>query len=234
MIRVLRWWFPFTVLLAVAPYRADAQVAQFLPEIDVYTGITHSTYFWFQAKETREDGAPTQAEIGPSFNFFAKPLVKLRNATVFDLDESKKRLWVLSGGYRYLPSPGHPTENRILLMATSNVPLKWKVLVSDRNRLEVNFLGGDATWRYRNRLTLQKTIAIASSYHPSLNASVEAFYNSRFGKWSDTAIYAGGIFPIGKRVQLEPYYEHQNNTGSSSNRQTNALGVILNLFFYRT
>ncbi len=234
MIRALRWWFLFAVLFAVAPYRTDAQVAQFLPELDVYRGVTHSTNFWFQAKETREDGAPTQAEIGPSFNVSAKPLLKLRDATAFDLDESKRRLWVLSVGYRYLPSPGNPTENRILLMATANVPFKWKVLVSDRNRLEVNFLSGNATWRYRNRLTLQKTIAIASSYHPSLNASVEAFYNSRFGKWSDTAIYAGGIFPIGKRVQLEPYYEHQNNTGSSPNRQTNALGVVLNLFFYRS
>ena len=69
------------------------------------------------------------------------------------------------------------------------------------------------------------------SYHPSLNASVECYYNSRYDKWSTTAIYAGAIFPLGSKVELNPYYEHQNSTGMAPNQQINALGLILNLFF---
>ena len=115
-------------------------------------------------------------------------------------------------------------------MATSNVPLKGKLLVSDRNRLEINFTDGNPYWRYRNRLSLQRSIAL-HSYHPSLNASAEFYYNSRYEKWSTTAIYGGCIFPIGKKVELNPYYEHQNSTGLSPNQQINALGLILNLFF---
>lgn len=208
----------------------QAQVTQFLPEADTYVGLSDHTQFWFQAKETREDQAPTQVEIGPSFNFFQKPLVKLNNATLFDLDKSKQRLLVMSVGYRYLPSPGNPSENRILIMGTLNVPLRGNILLADRNRVEVNFTNGDATWRYRNRLTLQRTITI-HSYHPSLNASVECYYNSRYDKWSTTAIYAGAIFPLGSKVELNPYYEHQNSTGMAPNQQINALGLILNLFF---
>ncbi len=49
----------------------------------------------FQAKQTREGGDPTQAEIGPSLDFYLKPWIKLQNATVFDLDEAKKRALVV-------------------------------------------------------------------------------------------------------------------------------------------
>jgi hypothetical protein len=36
---------------------------------------------------------------------------------------------------------------------------------------------------------------------------------------------------MGKHVELNPYYEHQNNTGKSPNQQLNQLGLILSLFF---
>ncbi len=169
------------LLVALVGVPAAAQVTQFLPEADVYTGVTQNTQFWFQAKQTREDSAPTQAEIGPSFNFFVKPLLKLKTRTVFDLDNSKKRLLVLSAGYRYLPSPNAQPQNRILLMATSNLPMKGNVLISDRNRLEINFTNDTPSWRYRNKPTVQKTIAIRS-YHPSPYAAAKSYYNSRYDK----------------------------------------------------
>ncbi len=212
----------------LAPLPVRAQVTEFLPEIDTYIVMTPQSQGWFQAKQTREDQAPTQVEIGPSINFFFKPLLKLNDATLFDLDKTKQRLVVFSAGYRYLPSPGNPSVNRILLMATSNIPLKG-FLITDRNRMEVNFTHGNTYWRYRNKLMLQRAIRI-TSYHPSLNAGVECYYNSRYGKWSTTALYAGSIFPIGHKVELNPYYEHQNSTGTSPSQQINALGLILNIF----
>jgi hypothetical protein len=72
-------------------------------------------------------------------------------------------------------------QHRILLMATPNVPIKGGVLVSDRNRLEITFTNGTSFWRYRNRLALQKALAVRS-YHPSFYASAEFCYNSMYGK----------------------------------------------------
>jgi len=54
--------------------------------------------------------------------------------------------------------------------------MKDRLLGSDRNRLEINLTNGNFSWRYRNRLTLQKTIAVRS-YHPALFASAEFYYN---------------------------------------------------------
>lgn len=220
------------LLVAMVRLPAGAQTLQFLPEIDVYANVGSHAQFWFQAKQTREDGAPNQAEVGPSFDFFVKPLLKLKTVAGFNLDDSKQRLLVLSVGYRYLPSPGSPSQNRVLLMATSNLPFKGGVLVSDRNRLEINYTNGNPSWRYRNRLTLQRTIGI-QSYHPSPYASAEFYYNSGYDKWSTTSIDAGCIFPLGRMTEIDPYYEHQNNTGSSPNHQVNALGLILNIYLRR-
>jgi hypothetical protein len=37
--------------------------------------------------------------------------------------------------------------------------------------------------------------------------------------------------PLGKHVEIEPYYEHQNNTGKSPNQRLNQLGLIPGLYF---
>jgi hypothetical protein len=42
----------------------------------------------------------------------------------------------------------------------------------------------------------------------------------------DIRPYAGG-----KHFQLDPYYEHENNTGKHPNQQVNAGGLVLNVYF---
>ncbi len=206
---------------------ASAQTTQFLPEIDIYVSLDPNARFAFQAKETREEGIPTQAEIGPSVEFYWRPLKNLvRNG----VDESKSRFILLSVGYRYLPSSDAPEINRILMVAAPRLPLKSKLVISDRNRGELNFSNGDLTWRYRNRLQLEREITIRS-YHPTPYANVEVYYDSKFQKWSSTAIEGGSQFPIRKHSEIDIYYEHQNNTEAGPNQQVNAVGAILNLYF---
>ncbi len=63
------------------------------------------------------------------------------------------------------------------------------------------------------------------------NGSVEAFYESRYQKWSSTSLYGGVSIPLGSKVALDAYYEHENNTGQALNQGVNALGLVLNLYF---
>jgi len=204
-----------------------AQTVEFLPEINFHAKLDSNVRFVFQAKETRENGIPKQAEIGPSMEFYWRPL---KNLLPNGVDEAKTRFILLSFGYRYLPSSDAPATNRILLMATPRFPLKAKLVVSDRNRGELNFSSGELNWRYRNRLQLEREITIRS-YRPVPYANVEAYYDSKFQKWSSIVFEAGSQFPIGKHTELDIYYEHQNNTGKAPNQQVNAAGLILNLHF---
>lgn len=208
-----------------------AQTAQVLPEVDAYFKLSSELRVSFQAKQTREASDPVQAEIGPSLDFYLKPLIRLRNTTEFDLDDAKSRPLVFSIGYRYLPQAnGSPATNRMEPVVTFNFPMKGKFLLSDRNRADLDWKSGDFTWRYRNRFQIEKRLTIRS-YHPAPYASAEFFYESQYSKWSDTAIYAGCLFPIGKHLEFNPYYEHQNNTGKSPNQQLNQLGLVLSLYF---
>src|SRR3974390_1291849 len=122
------------LILFLLPCRpANAQTFQFLPEVDVYTKLHPDIRFNFQAKETREAGDPTQVEIGPGFDFFLKPLVRLKKITTFDLDDAKSRPLVLSVGFRYVPSPDKPHIERMILAATPHFPLFAGILLTDRN-----------------------------------------------------------------------------------------------------
>ena len=217
------------LILACLP--ACAQESQFLPEIDFYAKLNSEIRFQMQAKQTREGGEPTQAEIGPSIDFYVHPWVRLDKVRRFDLDDAKSRPLVLAVGYRYLPeSNGGAATNRLEPVATSRFPVSTKVLVTDRNRFDLDWKSGSFTWRYRNRLQVEGPVRVGT-YHFTPYASVEPFYQSQYGKWSETAIYAGLIFPIGKHVQLDTYYEHQNQTGKKPNEQLNQAGLVLGLYF---
>jgi hypothetical protein len=60
----------------------------------------------------------------------------------------------------------------------------------------------------------------------------EAFYDSRYDKWSRTSLVVGSTFPITRHFELEGYLEHWNDSGGSPNWWQNAVGVVINLYFY--
>lgn len=108
------------------------------------------------------------------------------------------------------------------------MPLEAKV--SLRNRTDLRFNDGDYSWRYRPRLAIERSFAIRK-YHVTPYVRVEGYHDSAYKKWSRTALTAGCVLPIRKRSELEAYLEHQNKTETSPNKQVNALGVQLNLYF---
>ncbi len=232
MARTAEKWLTLAALVIIGCLHGMAQTDQLLPEIDTYVKVSSDLRVSFQAKETREGGDPTQAEIGPSLDFYLKPLIRLQDVTKFDLDDSKSRPLVFTVGYRYLPQANNaPATNRMEPVVTFHFPMKGRFLLTDRNRADLDWKSGNFSWRYRNRFQIEKRVTIRS-YHPGPYASVEFFYESQYSKWSDTAIYAGCLFPIGKHVEFNPYYEHQNNTGKSPNQQLNQLGSDAQFLFF--
>lgn len=208
-----------------------AQSNQFLPEIDLYSKVHKEMRFQFQASQTREANEPVQASFGPSIDFNGPPLHVLADIAKHDLDETKKRIIVSAIGYRYLPEAnGSAATNRIESDTTLRAPATHKVLLSDRNRFDLNWKSHGFTWEYRNRIRAEGPIKLGS-YHPTPYASVEGYYESEYGKVADTAIEAGCLFPIKKHVQLDTYYQHQNETGKHPNQQLDQVGVTLNLYF---
>src|SRR5580658_5492359 len=172
-LQTIFWSMAFLICLGGLPARA--QEAQFLPEVDAHLTLNSTFRAYLQAKDDRDGGDPTQFAIGPSLQIYLKPLIKLKKVTEFDLDDSKSRFLVLETGYRYITAPGAPPETRLVEAATSNFPLQAGFLVSDRNRFDLDWKSGTFTWRYRNRLNIERTVAI-HSYHFIPYVAVEPFY----------------------------------------------------------
>jgi hypothetical protein len=223
---LLKWAF----LVCFVSLPARAQDLQFLPEIDAHLKLTSSVRAYLQAKDDRDGGDPTQFTIGPSIQFYLKPLLQLKKITSFDLDDAKSRALVLETGYRYITAPGAPPENRMETIAMLHFPLKAGFLVSDMNRADLDWKSGSFTWRYENKLTVERAVSIRS-YHLIPYIAAEPYYESQYKKWSTTALYAGCRFPVGKHVVFNTYYEHENNTGKEPNRQQNYFGLALYLYF---
>jgi hypothetical protein len=218
------------LLVVFSAVTASAQSEQFWGGIDTYVKLNSNMRFFFTAAQTRESGASTDAELGPNIDFYLNPLARLKRFTLFELDQSKSRPLTLRLGYRYLPSTSGPTENRIVMEATPRYPLKAGILISNRNRADLRFISGQFSWRYRNRLAVERAVPIFS-YHFIPYVRAEAYYDGSVRKWSRTSETAGAAFPIRKRIEIEPYYEHQNDTSKAPNRQVNAVGLTLSLFF---
>jgi hypothetical protein len=86
----------FGVMLpVVASLHAHSQDVTFVPEVDANFELTSTYRVYVEAKNERDGGDPNQLGIGPSFQMYLKPIVKLKAINSFDLNDSKSRAFVL-------------------------------------------------------------------------------------------------------------------------------------------
>jgi len=222
----------WVVVVCCAWLPAHAEDTHFDPELDLNLKLSSLIRFNFQAKEDRDAGEDNQASIGPSIQLYLKPLIKLKSVTTFDLNDAKSRFLVFEGGYRYLITPGEPATNRMILSVTFNFPLKAGFRISDRNRSDLDWKKGVFNWRYRNKFTLERTVAIGS-YHLIPYVAAEPYYVSQYDKWSTTDLYVGCLLPVGKHVQFDTYFENENNTGKKTNQPVKVVGLAVHFYFSR-
>lgn len=213
-----------------APIHAQTTLTAFLPEVDSYFRVSSNVRLVFQAKGYMADGVLNRAQLGPSLQFNLRPFEKLRKITVFDLDDIKSVPVVFSLGYRYLPSSVQPNVNRLEAITMFHIPFPGRILLMDRNRVDLDWTKGAFYQTYRNRITAERRVTLRS-YHPGPYLAAEFKHQSQYSKWSTTSLFAGCLFPLTKHIQLDAYYQHVNNTGPHPNHQVNAIGSILNFYF---
>jgi hypothetical protein len=216
--------------LPSAAVRAQTSMTAFLPEVNSNFRLSANVRLVFDTKGYMEDGELNRAQIGPSLQLNIRPLEKLKRITIFDMDDMKPMPVVFTIGYRYLPSSVQPAIHRLQPIVVFHIPFPGTILLSDRNRGDLDWSNGSFRWTYRNRFTGERRLTIRS-YHPGAYASAEFFYQSQYAKWSSTHLFAGCLFPLSKHIQLDTYYEHANNTGPHPNHQVNAAGLIINVYF---
>jgi hypothetical protein len=110
----------------------------------------------------------------------------------------------------------------------ARIPWPGSWLTTDRNEMDLRWISGSFYWRYRNRVTLQRNLTIHSyTFTPLVFGEIE--YYSEYDSWYRNDYGAGVRLPVGKRVEILPYYEREN-TSHSSPARTNAVGISVTFF----
>lgn len=216
------------LLFVIVPTYAQS-TKQFWPGTDVFVKLNPNTRLYFNSSRTKENREGTEIDLGASIDFLLKPWARLNRLAGARVDHSKASPLLLRAGYhRIIPSEG-TSEDRIVLEATPRVALVRGAVISNRNRFDFRFRD-KFSWRYRNRIAVERSFEI-HAYEITPYARAEVYYDSSAQKWSRTTETIGCVFPIRKRIEIEPYIQHQNDTSKSPNLQVNALGLTITLRF---
>jgi Protein of unknown function (DUF2490) len=131
-------------------------------------------------------------------------------------------------GYSYTAgADGEPATNALTADATWRMTIPWELLLSDRNRFNLNFTGGDFDPRYRNRIQLERNVDLGEL---ALNpyAYGEFFYDFDQGAWIKIRATAGIDFQLWKRFVPEVYFQRDFNSGSTGD--VNGVGLVLKIY----
>jgi hypothetical protein len=159
------------------------------------------------------------------------------------VDYTVNRRVTLRVGYRYgfsLTEQDPFKEHRIVFDQTFRQPLPLQIVLSDRNQQDFRFVNRQFSFRYRNRLMLEREFLLGRSITPY--GSVEVYHDSRFDVWNRNRLTAGvqiqlkKAFPLlrlvtpRKQVILDLYYTKQNDSRSEPNH-LHAIGAALAIHF---
>jgi hypothetical protein len=198
------------------------------PEVDVYVPLQEKVrlFFRFSVTKSEETRKNTEGQVGAH------------------VDYTVNQRLVLRAGYRYgfsLNETDPFKEHRPLLEQTYREQLPLGILLSDRNRQEFRIVNGDFSFRYRNRLMLEREFLLPGrSITPY--GSVEVYHDSRFHVWNRNRLTTGVQIQLKKalpllrlvtprkQVILDVYYTKQNDSRSQPHH-LHAIGVAFALHF---
>ncbi len=222
----------FVVVVVCASSHAQEDLEtqnQVWPELDAFVHLNPKLRLFFLATFSKESDsrAPFEGQVGAHIDYIVNKNLILRT------------------GYRYGHSLGDTndpfSEHRWITEQTLRLPMTWNLLLSDRNRQDFRWVDGEYSFRYRNRLTLEREFVVKNrSLTPY--ASGELYYNTRFDTWNRNRYAFGLQISIARRgpalhllsprknVVIDIYYMRQNDSRSLP-YHVNALGLVTFLYF---
>lgn len=226
------------LLLVISSQPARAQETttprEFWPEIDVYIELTPTLRLNLLGTVSKsvEDG-------------------EIRNSQAYEgqigahIDYIPNKHVILRTGYRFGSSVRNSSdpykEHRLLTEQTLRQLLPGGLLLSDRNREDFRFVNGDFSFRYRNRVTVEREFYLFRKRPITPYVSGELFYDTRYDTWNRNR-YAVGVQtslrrgPVRKmllpkrQIILDLYFMRQNDS-RSDRPHVNALGAALSFYF---
>ena len=211
-----------------AQQQAAETPTQLWPEVQVYVPLDEKVrlFFLFSITKARETRDNTEGQFGAHIDYALNKRLTLR------------------AGYRYgfsLTETDPFKEHRPIAEQTYREELPLKILLTDRNRQDFRIVNGDFSFRYRNRLRLEREFLLPGrSITPY--GSVEVYHDSRFDVWNRNRLTVGVQIQLRralpllrlvtprKQVILDVYYTKQNDSRSQPHH-LHAIGTTIAIHF---
>ena len=207
-----------------SPAAAQETAREVWPEVDVWVQLNPKVklFFPFSISKSRETQY-TEGLIGARVDYRFNRYVSARAGYGY--------LWSISDKQNNVDEPYH--EHRpIGELSLRAFPGKSLVLF-DRNRVDFRFINGDYSYRYRNRVRLERTWAV-DDRAPGLAftpyAMEEVGYDSRYDTFNRSRFSVGVETQLTKTVMVDLYLFRQDDSRASIERLY-ALGIALNLTY---
>jgi hypothetical protein len=232
---------------SVALAQVERQVNQFWPEFGVYYTLDERSrlYGSMSIARSREYATSTEGTYSIAYDRFAVRLPQWWLEALPNMDRS----WGLGVrlGYDRIEGfgGGAPDENRLIgQVSLRSEPLLWGVQVSNRSRIDLRDIGGDNSWRYRNRSRIARDFAPTEALGRTLGepvaafgvrtltpyAMVEFFWDSRDADWTRRFVQYGLETELRDGRGLELYLGIQDDDRASRSRVV-AIGATFTLRF---
>ena len=105
-------------------------------------------------------------------------------------------------------------------------------MLTDRNRIDTRWIEGtdDASYRYRNRIQLEKPITLVGTTLTGFG-SYELYYDTRFDAWQRQRAILGVSIPMGSKASIDLFYGYHRETRPKI-EQADAFGIAFGIYFY--
>ena len=223
--------------LTINKARAQGAAAEFWPETDIWYKLNHS---WrlsafipitkYNESKERDLNVYLQADYawGKTKHLLFRRM----------MDENKVKVinaWMIRGGimegWSLGDNSGSYSEDMIFGEMHSRIPLKGGVLISQRMRLDLRWLGQEPEYSYRLRYRVMIEDELKSgkfSIVPYVNA--EPYWDSRYESFSRVRFIGGATLAKGSRFayELNLTYQYDEHYYTSN---LYAVNVIIHIFF---
>jgi hypothetical protein len=205
------------------------------PEAQLFIKVNPRTRVFLNAayaegKESDERSLDTAAYLDVSF----LPVGPRRRRAFKDADWQRGRYFWARVGYDRVykateEDGSSAAEDRGILSLWGKVPLPGGVWLENRARVDLRWIGGEYSTRYRLRVEATREFNVAGhAVVPYLN--VEWFYDTRYDGWARTLYQAGPEVTVNKHFRFEIFLAQQTDTLPSKSR-LNAFGVVAKGYF---
>lgn len=216
------------------PSTLEARELDLIPEAQVYVSMTDVMRLYMNVQVTSADpGGVTQTEAGVHLDITLMPILR---KSLRDADWERDRYLWMRIGYETFGSPDDqepgPSERRLLVELTTQVPLSQTLnlwLIS-RARVDFRELGSTYSQRYRYRLGLQQKFTLSSGRTIVPYVRAETLYDTRYHTWNRQLYQAGAEIALSKHWRVEPYLARQNDR-RSADANVDQIGLILKAFW---